>query len=112
MPVDGNGYIGDIVHDLGQNMTTSGLDIVSLPLVGHLMSLTLADPVLIYIVNLFILRFVEVLRPNMWLIFHTGVSIGTFDCVLYQSGPLTQFAFRRFFLVWVTCYPSGCSISQ
>ena len=58
------------MRDLVKNMTTSDLWHCLLTHRSHPRSLTLADPVLPIMAKLLIMGFLELLRPNIWLLFH------------------------------------------
>ena len=46
--------------------------------------------------NLVVLGFLEILRPNTWLIFYTDMLIVPLYTIRGQLEPLTQFALRHF----------------
>ena len=86
------------MHDLGQNMATSDLCYCLLTLRSSSQVTDLVGPRTYLMCQNWSFRgFLEVLRPNMWLIFHIDVFIGLIGRFLCRSGPWSQFALRRFF---------------
>ena len=54
--------------------------------------------------------FIEVLRPNTWLLFYIDMFLVPLYTIRCQSGSLTQFALRRFCRWWWRCtLPGHCA---
>ena len=87
-----------LAHGLGQNMTASDLCYCLLTI---LMSFEITDldwhRAFLQWQNLSVWSFLEVLKAKMrFVLFHIGMFVGNLDRFRCQSGPLTQFALRRF----------------
>ena len=99
---------GHTMRDSGQNMIVSEHCISTSPRSVEATDLDLPHTYLKWQI-LRVMGFLEILRPNMWLIFH--IDLGTLDHFRCKSGPLTQFARRRFSIDCDVTFRNAISLS-